>query len=320
MPPRLRLLCIGGHPADTFDGCGGTLAHHVQDGDEVTVVALTAGTRIHDVVISDAMRARDRIPDAAELQALMAERAQVKEDEVRRACAFLGITDVRFFGYDDAVLTLREELILRMAALIREVRPDVIITHHPNELGEYGNHHAMTAQLVLNGIGAAHGVGMGDPNPPHRVAQVFFTTHALVMPSNVMSGPLHWYPDLIVDITDVVEDKVRALDAMRSQQYGGELRAEDDRDGRRVDGLGRRRGLRRGVHDLPAEREPDVPGVGLAAPAGVGVGSRPDVPADPDHRDDGGPPRLRAARAYARRVSSSRMVSSAIRSPSPGRM
>jgi len=218
----IRVLCIGGHPADTFDAAGGTLAHHVQNGDEVTVVALTAGTRVHDVVISDALRFADRIPDAPDLTALMAERAQVKEEEVRRACAFLGITDVRFFGYDDAVLTLREELILRMASLIREVRPHVVVTHHPNELGEYGNHHAMTAQLVLNGIGAAHGVGMGDPNPPHRVAQVFFTTSALVMPSNVLSAPLHWYPDLIVDITDVVEAKVRALDAMRSQQYGGD--------------------------------------------------------------------------------------------------
>jgi 4-oxalomesaconate hydratase len=218
----LRILCIGGHPADTFDGAGGTLAHHVQDGDEVTVVALTAGTRIHDVIVSDALRFQDRIPGADDLTKLMAERAAVKEDEVRRACAFLGIADVRFFGYDDAVLTLREELIQRMAALIREVRPDVIVTHHPNELGEYGNHHAMTAQLVLNGIGAAHGVGMDDPNPPHRVAQVFFTTHALVMPSNVLSGPLHWYPDVIVDITDVVEAKVRALDTMRSQRYGGD--------------------------------------------------------------------------------------------------
>lgn len=218
----LRVLCIGGHPADTFDSAGGTLAHHVQNGDEVTVVALTAGTRIHDVVISDTLRFQERIPDAEDLEALMAERAEVKEDEVRRACAFLGITDVRFFGYDDAVLTLREEFILRMAALIREVRPDVIVTHHPNELGEYGNHHAMTAQLVLNGIGAAHGVGMGDPNPPHRIAQLFFTTSALVMPSNVLSAPLHWYPDLIVDITDVVEAKVHALDAMRSQQYGGD--------------------------------------------------------------------------------------------------
>lgn len=222
MSRPLRLLCVGGHPADTFDGAGGALAHHIQDGDEVTVVALTAGTRIHDVVISDTLRFEERIPNAEALAALMEERARVKEDEVRRACGFLGITDVRFFGYDDAVLTLTEELILRMGALIRELRPDVIVTHHPNELGEYGNHHAMTAQLVLNGIGAAHGVGMGDPNPPHRVAQVFFTTHALVMPSNVLAGQLPWYPDVVVDITDTVEAKVRALDALRSQRYGGD--------------------------------------------------------------------------------------------------
>jgi LmbE family N-acetylglucosaminyl deacetylase len=221
MPRPLRILCIGGHPADTFDSAGGTLAHHVRNGDEVTVVALTAGTRIHDVVISDTLRFEERIPDPDELSALMAERAEVKADEVRRACAVLGITDVRFFGYDDAVLTLREELILRMASLIREVRPDVVVTHHPNELGEYGNHHAMTAQLVLNGIGAAHGVGMGDPNPPHRVAQVFFTCTALVMPSNTLAAQLPWYPDLVVDITDVVEAKVAALDTMRSQRYGG---------------------------------------------------------------------------------------------------
>ncbi len=222
MPRPIRVLCVGGHPADTFDSAGGTLAHHVQAGDSVTVVALTAGTRIHDVVISDAMRSAERIPDADELAALMAERALVKEDEVRRACAELGIADVRFFGYDDAVLTLREELILRMASMIREIRPDVIVTHHPNELGEYGNHHAMTAQLVLNGIGAAGGVGMGDPNPPHRVAQVFFTTTALLHPSNALAGSLAWHPDVIVDITDVVEAKVRALDTMRSQQYGGD--------------------------------------------------------------------------------------------------
>lgn len=222
MPRPIHVLCIGGHPADTFDSAGGTLAHHVQNGDAVTVVALTAGTRIHDVVISDTLRFRERIPEADELSALMAERASVKEDEVRRACACLGITDVRFFGYDDAVLTLREELILRMAELIREIRPDVIVTHHPNELGEYGNHHAMTAQLVLNGVGAAAGVGMGDPNPPHRVAQIFFTAAALMPPSNTLSAALAWYPDLLIDITDVVEDKVRALDTMRSQQYGGD--------------------------------------------------------------------------------------------------
>ncbi len=218
----IRVLCIGGHPADTFDSAGGTLAHHVLHGDEVTVVALTAGTRIHDVIISDRLRFEAVMPDEGELKDLMAARTEVKEDEVRRACGCLGITDVRFFRYDDAVLTLREELILRVASLIRDIRPDVVVTHHPNELGEFGNHHAMTAQLVLNGIGAAAGVGVGDPNPPHRVAQIYFTVAALLMPSNALAAGLPWYPDLVVDITDVVEAKVRALDTMRSQQYGGD--------------------------------------------------------------------------------------------------
>jgi len=222
MSEPLRLLCVGGHPADTFDCAGGTLAHHVRHGDSVTVVALTQGTRIHDVVISDRLRFSERVPDAEELTALMKERASVKEDEVIRACGFLGITDVRFFRYDDEVLTVREELIVRMASLIREVRPDVIVTHDPHELGVYGVHHAATAQLVLEAISAAGGVGMGDPNQPHRVAQVFFTVSALQYPLNVLSSRGGWYPDLLVDITDVVENKVRALDALRSQQYGGD--------------------------------------------------------------------------------------------------
>src|SRR4051794_9054834 len=105
MADPLRLLCVGGHPADTFDCAGGTLAHHVRDGDSVTVVALTQGTRIHDVVISERLRFSDTVPGEDELRDLMAERAKVKEDEVRRACGFLGIEDVRFFRYDDEVLT-----------------------------------------------------------------------------------------------------------------------------------------------------------------------------------------------------------------------
>jgi LmbE family N-acetylglucosaminyl deacetylase len=221
MTEPLRILCVGGHPADTFDNCGGTLGHHVRSGDSVTVVALTEGTRIHDVVISERLRFSERVPDAEELAALMAERAKVKEDEVIRACAFLGITDVRFFRYDDEVLTVREELIVRMARLIREVRPDVIVTHDPHELGVFGIHHAATSQLVLAAVSAAAGVGVGDPNQPHHVAQIFFTVTAHQYPLNVLQSRTGWYPDLLVDITDMVEAKVRALDALRSQQYGG---------------------------------------------------------------------------------------------------
>ena len=59
MSRPLRLLCVGGHPADTFDCCGGALAHHVQNGDSVTVVALYAVVLFTGLRIAG--QARDRL-------------------------------------------------------------------------------------------------------------------------------------------------------------------------------------------------------------------------------------------------------------------
>src|ERR1700753_1409605 len=98
----LRLLSIGAHPADVFDQSGGTMAHHVRRGDWVGCMVLTHGLRVHDKVISDEMFGRKHIPPADELKPLMAERADVKADETRKACALLGVKDVYFLGADDA--------------------------------------------------------------------------------------------------------------------------------------------------------------------------------------------------------------------------
>ena len=49
------------------------------------------------------------MPEAAELLQLMAERSDVKANEVRRACEILGVHDVYFFGADDAILLVNEE-------------------------------------------------------------------------------------------------------------------------------------------------------------------------------------------------------------------
>src|SRR3954452_10016456 len=129
----LRLLSIGAHPADIFDQSGGTMAHHVARGDWVGCVVLTHGARVHDQVISDSMYHRTEIPDAPELTRLMLERADVKGEEVRAACGILGVENIVFFGADDAVLLVTEEIVRRLARTLRELRPDVILTHFPRE-------------------------------------------------------------------------------------------------------------------------------------------------------------------------------------------
>ncbi len=218
----LRILSIGAHPADIFDQSGGAMAHHVKRGDYVGCVVLTHGARIHDAVISDSMFHREEVPDAGELQALMVERSDIKAEETRRACALLGVEDVTFFGADDAVLLVTEESVRRLATLLREKRPDIILTHHPKEDGGMVNPHAVAGQIVLAALGLAAGVDPGDRNPPHKVAQVyFFGTGAASVPRNVWNAAGGFYNDVFIDITDVIEQKLASLDCMVSQGYGG---------------------------------------------------------------------------------------------------
>ena len=81
----LRILSIGAHPADVFDQCAGTLAHHAERGDYIACLSLTHGARIHDAVISDEMQHAVSIPEGQELLKLMSERSDVKADEIRAA-------------------------------------------------------------------------------------------------------------------------------------------------------------------------------------------------------------------------------------------
>ena len=222
MTESLRLLSIGAHPADIFDQSGGTMAHHVSRGDDVRCAVLTHGARVHDAVISDAMFHREEVPDGAELLKLMQERSDVKSAEVRAACAILGVEEIYFFGADDSVLLVKDETVRRLARLLRELRPDIVLTHFPKEGDGLTNAHATAGQIVMHAIGLTNSVDPGDRNPPHRVAQVFyFGGGGARIPRQVWDSEGGYYNDVFIDITDVVEKKLAALDCLVSQGYGG---------------------------------------------------------------------------------------------------
>ena len=218
----LNILVVAGHPADLFDHCGGTLAHHVRRGDHVTCVGLTHGARAHDIVITEELRFQKKAPDPERLEQLLQERARVKHAEVVEACAILGITDVRFLNYDDNVLLVTHELVQAVARVIGEVKPHIVITHHPLENGGVANHHGTTGKIVLHAIGCASTVSPGDPSPGYRVAQVFFMSPVVAtFVGSPLAAQASVFCDYYVDITDVIELKVKAWDRLRSQQYGG---------------------------------------------------------------------------------------------------
>lgn len=219
---NLRILVVGGHPADVFDHCGGTLAHHTRRGDTVTALALTQGLRVHDVVISEKFRFQKGKIDPQELEKTIKEREKVKYEEVTKACALFGVTDVRFLSYDDKVLQVTTELIVEVAKVIRDVRPHIVITHYPLENGGVGSHHGNAGKIVMDSLHLAGSIDFDDPNPGWRVSQVFFMNpiEATFRMSSLSAEPIA-YCDYYVDITDVIELKVKALDMMVSQQYDG---------------------------------------------------------------------------------------------------
>ena len=220
MDEKLHILVVAGHPADMFDHCGGTLMHHIQDGDDVTCIALTQGLRIHDEVISDVLRHHVNEYTKEEIDRLLKERRKVKYHEVIEACGLFGISDIRFLEYDDEILTVNTDMIRKLAKVIRQVQPNLIITHWPYQNSMFGNHHAITGQLTLAAITAASNTNFDERDPACRLAQVvFMLAPEDVSPSNAQGFPLAAHANYYVDVTDAVPQKVKAIAMIKSQKY-----------------------------------------------------------------------------------------------------
>ncbi|MBQ4036599.1 MAG: PIG-L family deacetylase [Clostridia bacterium] len=220
MREKMRIMVIAGHPADMFDHCGGTLYHHIQQGDEVTCVALTQGLRIHDEVIYDIFRHHIDEYTQEEIDRIVQERQDVKYAEAKEAAGLFGIKDIRFLDYDDELLTLNAAVVSRLAKVIREVNPDVVITHWPHQWDTFSNHHAVTGQIALSAVTAASSVNFEDSNPACVVGQIFFMLCPADVSSYTYTGDKQTAHIMYeVDVTDVVDLKVRAINTMKSQKY-----------------------------------------------------------------------------------------------------
>lgn len=125
-----RLLAVLAHPDDESFGPGGTLALYAQDGVEVHLICATRGEV-------------GEIPP--EMQLNTEETARMREDELRCAATHLGLTEVHILGYRDSGMPGSSdnshpdalaaapvtEVAAKIANLMRQIRPQVVITHDP---------------------------------------------------------------------------------------------------------------------------------------------------------------------------------------------
>jgi LmbE family N-acetylglucosaminyl deacetylase len=136
----LRLLCATAHPDDECLGLGGTIARYAAEGVEVALVVGTRGER-------------GRFGDGSEPHPGPERMGEIREGELRAAADVLGVRHVRFLGYLDGELDRADprEAVCRVAGIIRELRPHVVVTFDP--YGGYGHpDHIAVSQLATAAV------------------------------------------------------------------------------------------------------------------------------------------------------------------------
>jgi len=132
----------------------------------------------------------------------------------------LGIEDLHFLGREDDVEMLTQEIVFQIAEKFREIRPHLVITHHPYEEGGF-KLHASVGRGVMFARRAGEGSGRLSGKPYLVPVVYFMSPMAYVNQNSLNQGVGFFRTDVYVDITDVIEKKIRAMDCIQSQYYGG---------------------------------------------------------------------------------------------------
>ncbi|MGJ6981509.1 PIG-L deacetylase family protein [Aestuariimicrobium soli] len=214
----MKIMTVYAHPADTITNCGGTLALHHDNGDEIVAVILTHGGRIHPNVYAEEWRKAN--PDDARTHATLSEIAANKERELRAAAAIIGIDQVITLNHDDTMATVHEDVVEEVARLIAEHRPDVLIADYPmNPVVTAASHTIATMTAIAAIERAGSFLKNLDGTEEVNVKQVFLGGMPTFAPDALsLHGTRN---DLHIDITDVVDRKLAAMDQFVSQGYDG---------------------------------------------------------------------------------------------------
>lgn len=240
MPETPRLLFVHAHPDDETLTTGGTIAHYRARGADVHVVTCTLGEE--GEVIGD--RYAQLAVDAAD------QLGGYRIAELTVALDALGVGEPIFLGgpghWRDSgmagtpprrhrrfIEADMREAVGALVALIRQLRPHVVVTYDPN--GGYGHPDHIQAHRVTSEAVAAAG-GDDFPGAPWQVSKFYWTvlaTSAMAAGAQALAdAPAHWirlpieavpfgYPDdkvdAAVDVTDALAAKVAALRAHATQ-------------------------------------------------------------------------------------------------------
>jgi len=216
---KKKLLVIGAHSADFVWRSAGTIALVTSQGGSATVIALSYGER-------------------GESGELWKEPGQTIENvkrlrhEQASAAAEIVGAEFRCLDLGDYPLTINDAVMEQLTGLFRDMEPDILLTHTP--VDPFNPDHPVASQAVQRARLLASGAGVASAfkniTPPD---QYFFEPHQPEL--------CEFMPNTFVDITPVMDKKIKAMECMQAQSYlksyYTELASRRGNHARRISGM-----------------------------------------------------------------------------------
>ncbi|WP_071839970.1 PIG-L deacetylase family protein [Synechococcus sp. KORDI-100] len=187
-----QVLVVAAHPDDEVLGCGGTIARHVDSGDQVQVLIVAEGS-------TSRLQKRDRVQVADELSVL-ANAAQL-------AGSILGVSGVELLDFPDNRLDSLDRLDLIKCIEERIIRhqPECIYVHHS---GDVNVDHRRLHEAVVTAC---------RPMPGNVVRRLLSFEVASSTEWQPPGSSPPFQPNWFVDISEQLSRKKQALEVYSSE-------------------------------------------------------------------------------------------------------
>jgi bacillithiol biosynthesis deacetylase BshB1 len=190
---KLDILAIGVHPDDVELGCAGTLISEIALGKKTGIVDLTQGE----------LGTRGTI--------------DTRYQEAAKAAAIIGAQCRENLKMRDGFFRNDEEHQLKLISTIRKYQPEIIIG---NILHDRHPDHGRAGQLINDAFFLSGLARIETKDPEGRIQQKW-------RPKYFLQYIQDWYhePDILIDISNVFEQKMKAVEAYATQFFNTETAA-----------------------------------------------------------------------------------------------
>ena len=184
---KLDILAFAAHPDDVDLGCSGTMIKHQRSGLKTGIIDLTAGE----------LGTRGS--------------AALRELEAKNATAILKLSARENLGFEDGFFKNDKEHLLPVIQKIRKYQPDIVLA---NAIEDRHPDHGRAAQLVADACFYSGLIKIKTYNEDQSEQSVW-------RPKSLFHYIQynHIKPDFLIDISDVIDEKIKAIMAYSSQFY-----------------------------------------------------------------------------------------------------